>query len=1100
MKDFLHILFLAIVICCWSCSGGEDVPSPTPTPTPETNKIEIRSSAPVVEQKGGTATISFTTNAAWTATIGSSTSWATVSPTSGTAGTHTLTVSTKENDTYDERNATLTIKAGNASKNITITQKQKDALTVTSNKVEIGADGGEFAIEAKANVSITYEIEETAKEWITANESRGLTAKTLKFTSKANEKKEHRQGNIILKGGDGLTETVTIYQEGEKPTLVITSEDIIVGSDGDSIKIELKSNVDYTMTLPKVDWISKEESRAISAYTHYLSIAPNETYDQRSAVVYFRSKEEDLQDSISITQLQKDAIIVAKNAYEVAPNGGKLEFTVNTNVDFEVSTSVDWIKQNAESRGLVEKTLSFTIEENDSKESREGEIIIIFDNLKQTIKIVQTSHEAIERAALIEFYKATNGENWKNNTNWCSDKPLNEWYGISANLGQVARIRLSNNQLSGSIPESLGNLSIVDLDLSNNQLSGNIPESIGNLSEIRYILLSNNQLSGNIPKSIGNLSELKNISFDHNRLSGNIPESIGYLSKLFNLTLNNNQLSGNIPEFLGNMSGLNSLFLENNLLSGNIPEFLGKMQELKNLSLENNQLSGPIPESFMRTKVWARNWYRILRQKGTGFSKEDFVIPAPKFKEKTIDGNTLDDSIYSKNKYTIFYHFFNWCGISSDYTPKLMKLYEKYRDKGVEVIAFSREAETADYYYEYAQRFNTQWPYIFGDCSEAFYAYSWVSPCVNVVDKNGYVVFNWILDNYNLLGAFLAENLEEQEEDYTSTDYSRDGEVVTLQTATEGQGINLTFIGEAFVDKDMEKDGLYEQKMKEGMEKFFSIEPYKSLRNRFNVYAVKVISPNAEFTEDAKHRINLSNEVCFEYARKIPNADKNPSMVSVIYNTTYTVDRSYTTMYSDGSFVGYMMDGISNVLIHEAGGHGFANLLDEYVEPGLESSTLTQDEATLLDNLWKEYTWGANVDWRSDASTVKWSHFLNDSRYANEGLGLYEGAYLYGYGAYRPTENSMMRHNDSPFNAPSREQIYKRIMQLSEGDDWKYDYEEFVKFDEKSRNAESRSAIKPLSEAEKREYIKNHRPPTFIKGTWRDVMKNGPSKIIVPLR
>lgn len=180
MKNYLHILLLVMMVCCWSCSdGGEDIP--TPTPKPETNKVEISSSAPVVEQKGGTTTISFTTNAAWTASVGSSTSWVTVSPASGTAGTHTLTLTTAENDTYDERNATLTIKAGNASQNVTITQKQKDALIVNSNKVEIDAEGGNFSIEAKTNVNVTYEIEESAKDWITASESRGLGTKTLNF-------------------------------------------------------------------------------------------------------------------------------------------------------------------------------------------------------------------------------------------------------------------------------------------------------------------------------------------------------------------------------------------------------------------------------------------------------------------------------------------------------------------------------------------------------------------------------------------------------------------------------------------------------------------------------------------------------------------------------------------------------------------------------------------------------------------------------------------------------------------------------------------------------------------------------------------------------
>ena len=141
MKDTLRFLLWIMMVCFWSCSSeGEDIPEPTPKP--DSNKIEISGSVPTMEQKGSTATITFTTNAAWTASVSSSTSWLKVSPTSGVAGTHTLTFTTAENDTYDERNAAVTIQAGSVSKNITITQKQKDALIVTSNKVEMGAEGG----------------------------------------------------------------------------------------------------------------------------------------------------------------------------------------------------------------------------------------------------------------------------------------------------------------------------------------------------------------------------------------------------------------------------------------------------------------------------------------------------------------------------------------------------------------------------------------------------------------------------------------------------------------------------------------------------------------------------------------------------------------------------------------------------------------------------------------------------------------------------------------------------------------------------------------------------------------------------------------------
>ncbi len=610
MKDLLHILLLAMIVCCWSCSGGEEEPIPTPTPKPESNKIEITTSAPVLEQKGGTATVSFTTNAAWTASVSTTTSWVSVSPSSGAAGTHTLTVTTAENDTYDERNATLTIKAGNASQNLTITQKQKDALTVTSNKVEIGSEGGTFSIEAKANVSVSYEIEEAAKEWISASESRGLTTKTLNFTAKANEKEKPRQGNIILKGSEGLTETITVYQEGEKPTLVITSEDIVVGSNGETIKIELKSNVDYEMILPEADWISKEESRAISAYTHYLTIATNETYDQRSAIIYFQNAAESLKDSICITQLQKDAILIAKNEYTIASEGGNLEFSVNTNVDFEVSVSVDWIKQNTESRSLVEKLLSFVIAENEDTEPREGEIVITYQDLKQTIKITQKGridYEAIDRAALIDFYKATDGDNWTNNENWCSDKPLKEWYGIKTNdKNRVTTINLFNlsnpDNLKGYIPESIGNLTALkELRLHFTQLSGQLPESIGKLTSLNilYLRAIDGKLTGALPESIGNLTALEVLNLCFNcKLSGPIPKCIGNLTALKTLYLFGTQFDGSIPESIGNLNQLLTLFFSGNQLTGSIPESIGKLSAIQYLDLGNNQLTGPIPEGI----------------------------------------------------------------------------------------------------------------------------------------------------------------------------------------------------------------------------------------------------------------------------------------------------------------------------------------------------------------------------------------------------------------------------------------------------------------------------------------------------------------------
>ncbi|MBR0305682.1 MAG: hypothetical protein IIX07_02585, partial [Lachnospiraceae bacterium] len=87
-------------------------------------------------------------------------------------------------------------------------------------------------------------------------------------------------------------------------------------------------------------------------------------------------------------------------------------------------------------------------------------------------------------------------------------------------------------------------------------------------------------------------------------------------------------------------------------------------------------------------------------------------------------------------------------------------------------------------------------------------------------------------------------------------------------------------------------------------------------------------------------------------------------------------------------------------------------------------------------------------------SKVRWNYFLEDERYANEGLGVYEGGLTYWTGVWRPTENSIMRYNVGGFNAPSREAIYYRINKLAYGKDWEYDYEDFVEYDAINRSAQ----------------------------------------------
>ncbi len=204
-----------------------------------------------------------------------------------------------------------------------------------------------------------------------------------------------------------------------------------------------------------------------------------------------------------------------------------------------------------------------------------------------------------DKDALIALYDATDGDNWTTNTNWKSDKQIDEWYGVTTNSeGRVTQLRLSNNRLSGSIPSELGSLANLQrLNLNDNGLTGEIPSELGNLNKLEILRLTDNDLSGEIPSELGNLNKLEVLWLSRNRLSGEIPSELGNLANLEDLQVSGN-LSGEIPSELGNLNKLEVLWLAGNDLSGEIPSELGNLSNLQRLSFSSNRLSGEIPSEL----------------------------------------------------------------------------------------------------------------------------------------------------------------------------------------------------------------------------------------------------------------------------------------------------------------------------------------------------------------------------------------------------------------------------------------------------------------------------------------------------------------------
>lgn len=329
---------------------------------------------------------------------------------------------------------------------------------------------------------------------------------------------------------------------------------------------------------------------------------------------------------------------------------------------------------------------------------------------------------------------------------------------------------------------------------------------------------------------------------------------------------------------------------------------------------------------------------------------------------------------------------------------------------------------------------------------------------------------------------------------YISTDYSRDGDVKVLQKATKGKGIDIVIMGDIFTDLDI-ANGLYDDYVNRAVDAIFSKEPYRSFRDFFNVYEVYAVSRDKDYDpfngisaigcywSGGTHLSGNTSAVVDYTQRAIPIERFDEALAIVIMNhdiyagTCHMYSAPYASDYGSGFAIAYCavgdnVDTFADVVRHEAGGHGFAKLADEYGGNGhIDESSIMRAR-----NAYSSFGWYKNVDFTSDPKDVIWSRFLEEHAYENERIGVFEGGYTYDTGAFRPTENSIMRYNQGEYNAPSREAIYYRIHKLA-FDDYEYSFDEFKNYDRvnaKQSSAETKSAAVtrriPLAEPVVKDY------------------------------
>ncbi|KAL5555573.1 hypothetical protein UlMin_037809 [Ulmus minor] len=161
-------------------------------------------------------------------------------------------------------------------------------------------------------------------------------------------------------------------------------------------------------------------------------------------------------------------------------------------------------------------------------------------------------------------------------------------------MSSLYMLDLSDNRLTGNIPQNLGNLKFLKiLKLDSNNFTGELPPNFSELKNLEYFSIAGNNLAGPFPDFITKWPNIRSLNLVGNNFSGNIPaeifnrtaqlingsipENIGFIPSLYKLDLSFNELTGNIPSSLGNVSSryLNSyISLAENKLNGAIPDWI----------------------------------------------------------------------------------------------------------------------------------------------------------------------------------------------------------------------------------------------------------------------------------------------------------------------------------------------------------------------------------------------------------------------------------------------------------------------------------------------------------------------------------------------
>ncbi|MDD4638278.1 MAG: leucine-rich repeat protein, partial [Bacteroidales bacterium] len=806
--------------------------------------------------------------------------------------------------------------------------------------------------------------------WLTQLNTKGLTTYNYQFNVAANTTYDQRSSQIIFKDkNSSLADTLTVNQ-AQIRALVLSNKSQTMNDIGGTFLVQLSSSVNYETTIAQgASWITDITTKSLNNYTHEFNVSQNNTLEERVGKIVFKDKGSSLADTVTVTQSKAGVLLISEDKFYVPKAGGTCNFTLFTNVEYNVSilNGTGWITQ-LTTKSFNSKQYSFVITANTTSSDRLGQIVFSAQNGSgtDTIDVKQSAYDG----GFIHINQSQTAGSLVPETDRATLRKLKIEGFVKATDFTFFR---------DSLPV-LEELDLSEATIEDNAIPGEAFKTISPaVRTLKSFIMPSSVLSIGAEAFYG-CTNLEGINLPAELTSiGNY--AFSECSKIDTVI---------IPATVNTIGGY---AFSNCTLLAYVKSMIDGPFEINNVFLginANADLEVPAGKLsiYESTTGWGYTFFKRIFETGTD-PDASVVLSATSLNAigKASSGSV---TVTSSSPWTI-YSRPDW--ISTSVTGA----------SGNATVNLEFAANTAE----------------------------------GASVRSGRIIFK-------VTGSGNKDTLDVTQ--YTNKYGDRDYE--TRQTHTLGSGIDVVFVADGFILDEI-VSGEYDQIMDQAITHFFDIEPYTTYRNYFDVHVVYAYSQESGCSNllttkntamsvkytgaGSSTSMSADNDACFDYAEAVPGVDLRKTIIAVVPNSTryggttwmWSTGEAIALCPISGSAFPYDFRG---VIQHEACGHGFGGLADEYVNYSTE--TITNEEKLSAQN-WQANGYFGNIDFTDNLATIRWSHFIGLTGYSY--VGAHEGAYYYGHGVWRPESSSCMITNIRYFNAPSREQIVKRIMSRSGG-------------------------------------------------------------------